>query len=65
MEIVTKEGIKQIHAKTTITNIASQKVLEKNEFKHTASSDVEFEMNGKKLKFVHYIWISHFNYRGE
>lgn len=48
--------LKQINAKTTTNNIASQKVLEKNGFKYIETHDEEFEMNGHKLKFIHYIW---------
>lgn len=58
VETVTKLGIKQIDAKTTTNNIASQKVLEKNGFALTKTSDEEVEMNGQKLKFIHYTWIN-------
>lgn len=54
VETVTSEGIKQIQAKTTTHNIASQKVLEKNGFEKTATSHDEFEMNGQKLSFIYY-----------
>jgi len=50
-------GIKQIEAKTTTNNIASQKILEKNGFKYIGTSDEEFEMNGQDLKFVYYRWV--------
>lgn len=53
---IDKQGIKQILAKTTTNNIASQKILEKNGFKHIATSDETFEMNGNLLKFVYYKW---------
>jgi len=53
---MVEKGIIQIKAKTTTNNIASQKVLEKNGFKYIETSDEEFEMNGQKLKFMHYIW---------
>ncbi|WP_188455754.1 GNAT family N-acetyltransferase [Virgibacillus oceani] len=56
LETVIELNIKQVRAKTTTNNIASQRVLEKNGFKHTETSDEEFEMNGQKLKFVNYIW---------
>lgn len=39
--------IKEVKAKTTTNNIASQKVLEQNGFEHTETSDKEFEMNGQ------------------
>lgn len=50
--------IKEVEAKTTTNNIASQKVLEKNGFEHTETSDKEFEMNGQMLKFISYKWIN-------
>ncbi|MBA4538719.1 GNAT family N-acetyltransferase [Bacillus aquiflavi] len=58
LETVIELGIKQVKAKTTTNNIASQKVLEKNGFERTETSDKKFEMNSQKLKFVHYIWIN-------
>lgn len=48
--------VKRILAKTTTVNIASQKVLEKNGFIQTGIGDEEFEMNGQKMRFVHYLW---------
>lgn len=54
VETVTDKGIKQIKAKTTINNIASQRVLEKNGFERIATSSEQFEMNGQKLNFVYY-----------
>lgn len=39
--------IKEVKAKTTTNNIASQKGLEQNGFEHTETSDKEFEMNGQ------------------
>lgn len=53
IETVTGK-VKQIKAKTTTNNIASQRVLEKNGFERIESSE-EFEMNGQMLKFVYYI----------
>ncbi|AZU62432.1 GNAT family N-acetyltransferase [Neobacillus mesonae] len=58
LETVIELGIKQVKAKTTTDNIASQKVLEKNGFERTETGDKEFEMNGQKLQFVHYIWVN-------
>jgi len=55
LETVNDKDIKQIKAKTTTNNIASQKVLEKNGFERIATDDEEFEMNGQMLKFVNYI----------
>lgn len=56
LETVIELDIKQVKAKTTTNNIASQKVLEKNGFEYMETSDEEFEMNGQKLKFVNYTW---------
>lgn len=56
LEILIDQEIKQVKAKTTTNNIASQKVLESNGFKLIRSSDEEFEMNGQQLKFVYYTW---------
>lgn len=57
IEKVLGEGrIKQIKAKTTTNNVASQRVLEKNGFEHVGMSDEVFEMNDQKLRFVYYSW---------
>ncbi|WP_251668484.1 GNAT family N-acetyltransferase, partial [Sporosarcina sp. NCCP-2331] len=56
LEKVSELGIKQILAKTTSNNTASQKVLKKNGFTQMEDSNDEFEMNGLKLKFVSYSW---------
>ncbi|MGN4125584.1 GNAT family N-acetyltransferase [Lysinibacillus sphaericus] len=48
------QDIKQIKAKTTTNNIASQKVLEKNGFKREDTRVEAFEMNGQKVRFVYY-----------
>jgi len=55
LETVIDKDIKQIKAKTTANNIASQKVLENNGFERIASDEEEFEMNGQKLNFVYYM----------
>lgn len=55
IETVTGKDIKQIKAKTTTNNIASQRVLEKNGFERIETSSEEFEMNGQMLNFVCYI----------
>ncbi|WP_067730765.1 GNAT family N-acetyltransferase [Oceanobacillus damuensis] len=52
----TQLGIRQISAKTTTNNLASQKVLEKNGFRYLASANEEFKMNGQLLSFVYYAW---------
>jgi len=44
-----------LKAKTTINNLGSQKVLERAEFKVVAVDENSFEMNGQKLRFIHYI----------
>ncbi len=55
VEKLSNEGnVKQINAKTTTNNIASQRVLERNKFEQYAISDETIEMNGEKLKFVYY-----------
>lgn len=51
----TEISVNKIKAKTTTTNIASQKVLEKNGFKQVCISDDEFEMNGQKMRFIDYM----------
>ena len=56
LSIMKEEGIKQILAKTTTNNIASQKILEKNGLKHISTSDEEVKINGQSLKFVNYQW---------
>lgn len=52
----TDLDIRQITAKTTTVNKASQKVLQNNGFVQTAIGKEEFEMNGQKMKFIHYVW---------
>ena len=49
-------AVKQIAAKTTTVNIASQKVLEKSGFIRIGIGDEAFEMNEQMMKFVHYLW---------
>jgi ribosomal-protein-alanine N-acetyltransferase len=56
VETMIELGIKQVKAKTTTNNIASQKVLERCGFEQTETSDEEIELNGQKLKFVNYTW---------
>lgn len=53
-----QEGIKQVVAKTTTNNIASQRVLEKSGFVYVTTGDEAFEMNGVSVKFVYYKWIN-------
>lgn len=57
LETVIDKDIKQIKAKTTSNNIASQKVLEKNGFERIVRDNEEFEMNGQKVSFVYYTLI--------
>lgn len=54
----TDLSVRQIRGKTTANNHASQKILVKNGFKKVDVSEEEFEMNGQKLRFVHYLWES-------
>ncbi len=56
LKTVNKHGIKQILAKTSTNNIASQKTLEANGFKRVSTSDEEFDMNGQRLRFIFYEW---------
>lgn len=56
LETIGELDIKEIRAKTTTNNIASQKVLEQNGFGRKKTSDEEFEMNGQMVKFVNYTW---------
>lgn len=58
LETIGELDIKEVKAKTTTNNIASQKVLEQNGFGRTETSDEEFEMNGQMLRFVNYPWTS-------
>ncbi|WP_430786662.1 GNAT family N-acetyltransferase [Virgibacillus flavescens] len=55
-KVLEEINIKQINAKTTTNNIASQKVLENNGFEQEGLSDESIELNGQKLKFVNYTW---------
>lgn len=59
----TNISVKKIRGKTTNVNHASQKVLEKNGFKKIGIDEDEFEMNGQKLRFFHYLWESDKNRR--
>ena len=54
----TDLSVRQIRGKTTTVNHASQKALEKNGFKKVDISEEEFELNGQKMRFVHYLWES-------
>ena len=56
LRTMTNQDIKQIVAKTTTNNIASQKVLEKNGFKPLLTNLVESEMNETNQKFFNYLW---------
>ncbi|MGE7694950.1 GNAT family N-acetyltransferase [Lysinibacillus sp. NPDC094177] len=51
----TEISVKKIKAKTTMNNIGSQRVLEKNGFKQVCIDGDEFEMNGQQLQFVDYL----------
>ncbi|WOV82979.1 GNAT family N-acetyltransferase [Sporosarcina jeotgali] len=54
----TVKDIKQVHAKTTTANMASQKILEGNGFVEIATDEEDFEMRDQKFKFVYYSWSS-------
>ncbi|MDQ0273819.1 GNAT family N-acetyltransferase [Cytobacillus purgationiresistens] len=56
-EIMKKRAIKEIHAKTTTNNIASQKVLEKNGFQNLGQSEEIYTAeNGEQFNFIHFVW---------
>lgn len=54
MNTIKHKGISLVYAKTTTNNIASQRILEKNDFSKVEHNDEGFEMNGEAVKFVHY-----------
>ena len=56
LETTLPLSIRQISAKTTTNNIASQKILEKNGFHYIKTADEEFIMHGQLLSFVYYLW---------
>src|SRR5690625_2967445 len=56
LETVNNKGIKQSKTKTTANNITSTKIIEKNGFEYIESNDEVIEMDGKRLKIVHYSW---------
>ncbi|MGG4177752.1 GNAT family N-acetyltransferase [Virgibacillus pantothenticus] len=62
LQLLIKEaielGIKQLYAKTTSHNLPSQKVLQKNGFHYEKTDAVPFVMNGEKVKFLYYKWVS-------
>ncbi|WP_397538534.1 GNAT family N-acetyltransferase [Rummeliibacillus pycnus] len=60
-EIILDEGIaNQLSAKTTINNLGSQKVLEKNGFNLVNKNDESTVMiNGQSFNFIHYYWEVH------
>lgn len=56
LDTTNQLGIRQISAKTTTINIASRKILEKNEFQYIETAKDEFKMNGHLLSFIYYRW---------
>ena len=56
MKQIEELNISKLLAKTTINNIGSQRVLEKNNFKHVSTEQESFEMNGQQVSFIHYEW---------
>lgn len=56
LESLAGTDIKEVHAKTTLGNVPSQRVLERNNFQQVPMNEEWVELNGKQEKFVHYIW---------
>lgn len=56
LDTTNQLGIRQISAKTTTINIASRKILEKNEFQYIETAKDEFKMNGHLSSFIYYRW---------
>lgn len=55
-EAVERFGLTELFAKTTRSNIPSQKVLLKNDFLLESIEPEAFERDGKKEDFLHYRW---------
>ena len=55
IELTKNLGVKQLSAKTTSNNIASQKVLKKNGFKQVSTIREEVVMKGNSLEFIHFM----------
>ncbi len=51
--------LREIHAKTTSGNSASQRILEKCGFTLTSIENNGVELNGKTMNFLHYKWRSY------
>ncbi|WP_413374900.1 GNAT family N-acetyltransferase [Alkalihalobacillus sp. 1P02AB] len=49
-------NLKQLTAKTTSNNVASQKILEKNNFNREADGKESFLFKGEIVHFVYYRW---------
>jgi len=49
-------GVSRLYAKTTTTNIGSQKVLEKNGFLLQSIESKGIRINGEEQDFHHYLW---------
>ncbi|MDR4984470.1 GNAT family N-acetyltransferase [Bacillus cereus] len=57
LDVAKNNEINEVHAKTTINNLASQIVLEKSGFSYKNEADTtSVVLNGEHVNFVHYIW---------
>ncbi|MCD8511225.1 MAG: GNAT family N-acetyltransferase [Bacillus sp. (in: Bacteria)] len=56
LESLASSEINEVSAKTTMSNTSSQRVLENNNFLPVIKKEEWAEWNGKREKFVHYIW---------
>ncbi|MBL1419898.1 MAG: GNAT family N-acetyltransferase [Alphaproteobacteria bacterium] len=54
INLAKTHNLKTLTAHTTTTNIASIRVLEKNNFKHTKTTKNATILNGQSLDFTHY-----------
>ncbi|UNL83152.1 GNAT family N-acetyltransferase [Priestia koreensis] len=54
-EALRNSEVQEIKAKTTHTNIGSQKVLEKNSFRYVGEDDT-LHLHGDDVRFVYYEW---------
>ncbi|WP_226658237.1 GNAT family N-acetyltransferase [Pseudalkalibacillus hwajinpoensis] len=55
-EMSKNEYVQRISARTTTNNIASQKILTKNGFTYIDTDHNEVDLNGNKVKLLHYQW---------
>ncbi|MDZ5710701.1 GNAT family N-acetyltransferase [Jeotgalibacillus haloalkalitolerans] len=52
-----KKGIKKLSAMTTENHLASQKILLKNEFREVVGAGEIVDLNGQKLKMIHFVYL--------